>query len=206
MCHQAWYDPSLLSHQVLVDHVPQHRSEWLAPTEILSRCAVSVCQYPTDTVAKVSSWMPHGKNSQSILSYFQNFTFVKCSILLVARMKEAPTTTVDSHWLPVEQWTGPSKSLQISRSRYSNPKHRKTKQQKQEDNIKGNENQEYAKLLHTPEWMKTYFIPYYEQNMSVSCCLGPRDPWIMVSYSSISPWTRQAAPSLSAGPKKVRHR
>lgn len=55
-------------------------------------------------------------------------------------------------------------------------------------------------------WMKKYFIPYYEQNMSVSCCLGPRDPWIMVSYSSISSWTRQAAPSLSAGPKKVRHR
>ena len=115
-----------------------------------------------------TSWQELSKHSlrQGKMILLFKFYHHDCDIILVARMKKAPTTTVDSHWLPVEQWTGPSKSLHISRRRYSNPSHRK--QQKQEHIIKRNENQEYAKLYTHSSWMNKYSIAYYGQNMSLS--------------------------------------
>lgn len=120
--------------------------------------------------------MPHGKNSQLCL-ICKILTFMKCNILLVERLKDTPTTTVDSHWLPVEQWTGPSKSLHISRSRYSNPKH-KTKQ-KQEHILEEMKINNMLSCYTHPNWTNKYFIAHNGQNMFISCCLGPRDPWIV---------------------------
>lgn len=83
----------------------RHVAEWMLPQPLMPRAPARVGGLATRPLSDARSVLEecNREEFQSTLAYFSISTFTFQERFLVAKRKVALTTTVDSHWLPVEE-------------------------------------------------------------------------------------------------------